>query len=361
LASRCSTKIVAITLCLFSILSLRALHQNTSTIFHRLLSSSSYESCDIGTISLPSQPIIPIYAASYPGSGSQMTHYLFEAVTGLEAGSEWLHRGDTYDHITIKTHYPARQKQVDGNRLMHRVIILIRNPINALPSHYNYLYEKEHDLPDHTAQAPAGDWIKWRDQHFKEELVLWKEHLIHWMTEYQSEHRLVISYERLVNAKMGPIETTRIANFLGRTEGVNVVSPASIPCVWDRVVNYQRVDIDEDGKIVQNNTEVEARKLRPKSDVVYLYNENGEEQRKLDKKVDELMVRRRVKYISADDPINPGNSRRKGDVIHEFSKDQLHEMRYTLNQLRGQFLNEYTLVVILSGYIEEIEGELKSK
>lgn len=244
---------------------------------------------------------------------------------------------------------------------MHRVIILIRNPINALPSHYNYLYEKEHDLPDHTTQAPAGDWIKWRDQHFKEELVLWKEHLIHWMTEYQSEHRLVISYERLINAKMGPIETTRIANFLGRTEGVNVVSPASIPCVWDRVVNYQRVDVDEDGKIVQNNTEVEARKLRPKSDVVYLYNENGEEQRKLDKKVDELMVRRRVKYISTDDPINPGNSRRKGDVSHEFSKDQLQEMRYTLNQLRGQFLNEYTLVVILSGYIEEIEGELKPK
>ena len=245
---------------------------------------------------------------------------------------------------------------------MHRVIILIRNPIHALPSHYNYLYEKENDLPDHTTHAPKADWIAWRDQNFKDELLRWKEHLIHWMLEYRRDHRLVISYERLIHAKMGPIETTRIANFLGRTEGVNVVSPASIPCVWDRVVNYRRVDIDEDGDLIHNSTEVEARKLRPQSDVVYLYNENGEKQeRKLDKKTTELMVRRRVKYVSFDDPTNPGNSRRKGEVDHVFSKDQLQEVRNTLNQLRGQFLNEYTLVVILSGYIEVIEEELKSK
>ena len=79
-------------LCFFSILSLLKIHQSANTVFHRILSSSSYESCDIGTISLPAQPIIPIYAASYPGSGSQMTHYLFEAITGLEAGSEWIHK-----------------------------------------------------------------------------------------------------------------------------------------------------------------------------------------------------------------------------------------------------------------------------
>ena len=93
LISRSRKKVLGlIFLGLFSLLSLRSLHHNTSGIFHRLLSASSYESCDIGTISVPSQPIIPIYAASYPGSGSQMTHYLFEAITGLEAGNEWVHR-----------------------------------------------------------------------------------------------------------------------------------------------------------------------------------------------------------------------------------------------------------------------------
>ena len=244
---------------------------------------------------------------------------------------------------------------------MYRAIVLIRNPIYALPSHYNYLYEKEHDLPNHTTQAPAEDWIRWRDEHFEEELLKWRDHLIHWMTEYRSDDRLVISYERLINAKMGPIETTRIANFLGRTEGVEVVSPASIPCVWDRVVNYERVDIDEEGKIIQNNTEAEVRKLRPKSDFFHLYNENGEEQRKLDRKMDSNMVKRRVKYISSDDPTNPGNSHRKGHANHNLTKDQLKMVRYILNQLRGQFLSEYTLVVILSGYIEDIEEKLKSE
>ena len=68
------------------------------------------------------------------------------------------------------------------------------------------------------------------------------------MEEYHNQNRLVIAYERLTSKNMGPIESVRISNFLSRQDNVNIVSPSKIPCVWDKVVNYHRVDIDEHGK-----------------------------------------------------------------------------------------------------------------
>ncbi len=330
--------------------------QSTSEIIHRLLASStSYEQCEVFTITVPTQPIIPAYAASYPGSGSQMTHYLFEAITGLEAGDEHLHRGDKYDMITIKTHYPARPHTVQGNRLMSRVILLLRNPLQSIPSYHNYLYEEQNEIPNHTTKAPVEVWNKWRDNHAHEEIVKWKDHATYWMENYHKENNLVIAYERLIDKKMGPIETTRIRNFLSRQDNVNVVTPSKIPCVWDKVVNYERVDIDEHGNEI---TQEDARKLYTgdgKSNVSrHLYDENG------GKINDEkIIVKRRVKYVSKEDPTHPLHSKRSGHQHYEFTLSQLYEIRSMLNGLRGKFLNEYTFVVIVSSYIEEVDEEIK--
>jgi hypothetical protein len=312
--------------------------------------STSYQTCDVSTISLPSQPILPIYASSYPGSGAQMTHYLYEALTGLESGDEWLHRGDTYDHVAIKTHYPSRQHQIEGDRLMQRVILLLRSPMHSIPSYHNYLYEKEHNIPDHTTRAPEDAWIKWRDEHFDEEIITWKKHLQYWMTEYETKDRLVISYERLVDPKTGPVESTRISNFLGRTEGVEVVPPSQIPCVWDKVVNYKRIDVDEDGNEIEEERFLAVHRN--------LYDEHGNV---LDNNDigSRKGVKRRVKYVSHEDPAHPTQSLREGKQVHSFTRSQLQTIRTTLNGLRGRFLGEYTLVVILSGYIEKCEEELK--
>eukprot|EP00979_Chaetoceros_neogracilis_P009095 scaffold2062_cov273-Chaetoceros_neogracile.AAC.10 len=335
-----------------AVCSLMLIQRETSETIRRMLSSSSYETCDISIISLPTQPILPIYAASYPGSGAQMTHYLYEALTGLESGDEWLHRGDTYDHVAIKTHYPSRKHEIEGSRLMQRVILLIRSPMHSLPSYHSYIYERENDIPDHTTRAPEDVWLKWRDGHFDEELTSWKNHLIYWMTEHETKNRLVVSYERLVNRKTGPVESTRIANFLGRTEGIEVVPPSQIPCVWDKVVNYKRIDVDEEGNEIEGD-----RKL---SVLRNLYNERGQI---LDKNIQDSnkmgLVKRRVKYVSNEDPAHPSQSLREGDYVYNFTKTQLEEIKATLNALRGRFLLEYTLVVILSGYVEEVENELK--
>lgn len=339
---------------LVSFSSIAFFHQETSQILRRMLSSSSsYQTCDVSTISLPDQPILPIYAASYPGSGAQMTHYLYEALTGLESGDEWLHRGDTYDHVAIKTHYPSRQHQIEGDRLMQRVILLLRSPMHSIPSYHNYLYEKDHNIPDHTTRAPESAWIKWRDEHFDQEIVTWKKHLQYWMSEFKSKDRLVISYERLVNHKTGPIESSRIANFLGRNEGITVVPPAQIPCVWDKVVNYKRIDVDEDGNEIDQSEEERFLAVHRN-----LYDEHGNvlEKNNIGSRKG---VKRRVKYVSHEDPAHPEHSLREGKQVYSFTSSQLQTIRNTLNGLRGLYLGEYTLVVILSKYIEECEEELK--
>lgn len=52
--------------CVAGLMSVLVLIQNQSAnLMRREL--SSYQTCDITTISLPTQPIIPIFAASYPG------------------------------------------------------------------------------------------------------------------------------------------------------------------------------------------------------------------------------------------------------------------------------------------------------
>ncbi|GFH56157.1 hypothetical protein CTEN210_12633 [Chaetoceros tenuissimus] len=328
--------------------------QTSQLALHRLL-SSSYETCDISTISLPSQPILPVYSASYPGSGAQMSHYLYEALTGIESGDEWLHRGDTYDHVTIKTHYPARVHQIEGSRLMQRVILLIRSPMHALPSYHSYLWEKEQGLPDHTQRAPEETWIKWRNENFAQELTSWKNHLLYWMHEFEKEDRLVVSYERLVDPKQGPVESTRIANFLGRTEGVETLPPSQIPCVWDKVVNYKRVELDQDGNEI---SEEEGRKLNVNRN---LYDDHGKVLAKNVQDEKAVGVKRRVKYVSHEDPSHPTQSLRDGKRNSSFTKEQLESMKSTINALRARFLSEYTLVVILTSYMEEIENELKLK
>ena len=335
-----------------SIASISVFHSTSNDLIHRLL-SSSYEQCEVFTITVPTEPIIPVYAASYPGSGSQMTHYLFEAITGLEAGDEHLHRGDKYDLITIKTHYPARPHTVQGNRLMSRVILLLRNPLYSIPSYHNYLYEEENDIPNHTTKAPVEVWIKWRDENLHEEIMKWRNHANYWMDEYHNDNRLVISFERLTSNKMGPIESTRISNFLSRQDHVDVVTPSKIPCIWDKVVNYERVDIDEHGNEISQDDARKLAKVKP-AETRHLYTNRGD---KLNES--KSIVKRRVKYVSKEDPTHPRHSKRSGNQKYEFTKSQLLELRSMLNNLRSKFLSEYTFVVILSGYIEEVNQELK--
>lgn len=60
---------------------------------------------------------------------------------------------------------------------------------------------------------------------------------------------MIVSYECLVGKDLGPIESLRISNFLSRFNGVDAIEPSKIPCVWDNIVNYERIELDDDGQV----------------------------------------------------------------------------------------------------------------
>mmetsp|Transcript_23136 Transcript_23136/g.34070 ORF Transcript_23136/g.34070 Transcript_23136/m.34070 type:complete len:426 (+) Transcript_23136:142-1419(+) len=314
----------------------------------------AYEECTVESINPPDHPIVPVFAASYPGSGSQMTHYLYEALTGVPAGIIKLTRGDDHQVISIKTHYPAQTTNVKGAEEMDRVILQLRNPLNALPSFASFRFEVQNGFTDHTVYAPDKFWIEWRDKNFDKALEDWVNHLEYWVDNYDNtqDKRIVISYENLINEETGPEETQHIAKFLGNGKGVTTVSPEIIPCVWDKVVNYEK------------NT---GRKLL--ADFVAHDNEwaekNGDKARSLIKtyyeEIDGAVARKL--FHCCDDPLHPEASHRKGaHAPYTFTEQQLQTMINELTMIKERYMSKSTedhLERILTQYVEEVEEQMK--
>mmetsp|Transcript_18100 Transcript_18100/g.25575 ORF Transcript_18100/g.25575 Transcript_18100/m.25575 type:complete len:491 (+) Transcript_18100:103-1575(+) len=208
-------------------------------------------SCTVEVAMEPNPPINPIFAASYPGSGAKMTWNLIEALTGLWTGDEWFTNGRQRNVVTIKTHYPQYNgRLVPFSKDIQRVLLLLRHPMQAIPSYHNFLYERELNLPAHSTRAPIDVWIPWRNKHFEEELASWEAHVRYWMDNYSSSspERLVISYESLVDSSTGPQIAHSIVDFLELTKGVQVnrgdvtttlrEQQDRIDCVWHKIVKY---------------------------------------------------------------------------------------------------------------------------
>ena len=58
------------------------------------------------------------------------------------------------------------------------------------------------------------------------------------MNKYKKnrEDLLLITYEGLTGRR-GEIFTKQIANYLDKSEGINVIDPDSIPCIWEKFVH----------------------------------------------------------------------------------------------------------------------------
>ena len=93
---------------------------------------------------MTSYPIPPVWQASFPGSGARMTWTLVEALTGIRTNNDYDSQGRGYEHVVaVKTHYPvkdARRRFGDLDPLFGRAIVILRNPMNAIPSYFNLLY-----------------------------------------------------------------------------------------------------------------------------------------------------------------------------------------------------------------------------
>ena len=154
-----------------------------------------------------------------------------------------------------------------------RAIVIIRNPMQAIPSFFNHIYEMKNHLPVHSERAPVEAWIEWRDRFAAAQIAKYASFVnyvsydVHdlntcltcrcitclkcfmqpfllreqWMERFaqHDENRIFISYERLTSDDKGPEEAIRITKFLAQSEGVKPIDIDSVPCVWRAVVKYK--------------------------------------------------------------------------------------------------------------------------
>jgi hypothetical protein len=178
------------------------------------------------------RPRKPMWIAGYPGSGNDLLRNLVEHLSGFPGKDVYT---DDHCHLdphhekydaapkrrssaatgpswqpqraaTCKTHFPVYKRypphQFTNQMAQDAAILLLRNPMNAMPSHFNFLWEYKHEIPDHSQQAPEEDWIAWRDANWQEQLRLWQQVLYYWYEHW--ELLIVLPYEHLIQPTRGP-------------------------------------------------------------------------------------------------------------------------------------------------------------
>jgi len=277
---------------------------------------------DGGCTVLPAQEVRPdvkpVFAASYPGSGARMTWNLIEALTGLVSGDEWYSNGRKKDVVTLKTHWPHEAgRKLPWSDEIERAFVIVRNPMYAIPSYHNFIFEYENDLPTHTQRADIDSWIKWRDLSFDKEIRSWKNHLEFYMDNFSSSNRIIVPYEDLTDKIEGPNVTKELNTFLGAGPGVTPIDNDSVPCVWGSVVGYENT-----------GTVPNSRKPLPKD----------------------------VKFVGSY-PIFPG-SHRSGPKERRYTLPQYTKMIETIQEVEEKYRAEGgRLVKRLQDYISVITAE----
>ena len=195
-------------------------------------------SCNLRTLQVPKHKMEPTFLSSYPGSGTKLQWELVEALTGVPTTDDAFSNGH-HNVVGIKTHYPCPAgREFPGAETIQRAIIFVRHPMDTIAAYHDIIYASENNLPwDAAPRAPLASWIKWRDAAFARELEIWRKHFTYWIERYTELSRLIVPYEQLVRRKEGPDIVVKMAEFLSRTSGVNVVNPDDIPCVWQTVIN----------------------------------------------------------------------------------------------------------------------------
>mmetsp|Transcript_49218 Transcript_49218/g.104655 ORF Transcript_49218/g.104655 Transcript_49218/m.104655 type:complete len:216 (+) Transcript_49218:156-803(+) len=100
--------------------------------------------CQVTYAHVTEYPIEPTWQASFPGSGARMTFNLIQALTGIRTNDDYDSHERGYENVvSVKTHYPvknARRRFGELDQLFKRAMVVLRNPINAVPSYFNLQY-----------------------------------------------------------------------------------------------------------------------------------------------------------------------------------------------------------------------------
>jgi hypothetical protein len=210
-----------------------------------------------------STPPPPTYFATFPGSGAKLTRALLKALTHHRVFDESeLGQRRTGNVIIVQTRYPHKSGNLvstEWDDTIHKCIILIRNPMQAVTNLFDELYARKKHLPIRfqggvnnnnrrykDGGATIQDWISWRDRMFTSQLYQFQEFIRYWMKRYGDTERIIISYEDLtiddddddVSEEGGVnTEVVRLVQFLRRIRDLNVVDLENVECIWRTVVN----------------------------------------------------------------------------------------------------------------------------
>ena len=209
----------------------------------------------------------PLWIPAYPGSGSELLRELIPAFTGLQSSDVYEDTGlvqtkegmtcSAPNTITCKTHWPLLDKRNPWRparlELMSRtVLLLLRNPAKAIPSHFNFVWEAQQENAsalDHTVQAPQEAWRKWRDANFKNQLKTWAWTIKRWHLDTVADSNdtepyfripLYLPYEELIQESTGPGLVQDMVNVFLQ-EGHSLpdkakLSSSELECLWRQVV-----------------------------------------------------------------------------------------------------------------------------
>lgn len=246
-----SPKCIAITLLLVLVIFISFLHRQRE-VFPEVVEYSlrrslqSKASCEVPKPADLHVP--PTFVSSYPGSGAKLTWKLIRAITGMYTGDDFDHNGRVArgTAVAVKTHYPSHSPEevFHSGKLdrVHQAILLIRNPVRALPSFHNFLYEKQQGLLNHSTRAPIEVWIEWRNQYFEHEMNLWINHVRWWMENFGrggGKSLKLLVFEYLTSRGQGPKELSGLFDFFVSTDPTirdNMVQRHQVDCIWEMLV-----------------------------------------------------------------------------------------------------------------------------
>lgn len=191
------------------------------------------------------QTVVPVWAASFPGSGSKLLVNSIEQLTGITGtddndGLGRLQRGMA---SAVKTHFPSKHVSpkffVMDTSKVKSAILIVRNPLDVMPSYFKFLWKFD-DTHDPTVEPPIDRWVAWRNENYMEQMTKWAEHTDWWLKNYQEDGKiLVIPFEKLVKNTDGPEMLKSIGGFLSNVDPMlsNQLAPVeTIGCVWENAV-----------------------------------------------------------------------------------------------------------------------------
>lgn len=230
--------------------------------------------------------------ASYPGSGKRLTWRILEALTGSRTGDDWDLSENGYHVLTLKTSYPHFEGPWAWGDEMDQMIMLIRNPLHAIPSYHTMRYELWFSTSwdqsyarrnfTYTERPTVEEWEPWRDARFKNEINRWGNFTDFWMMggmkwnntfidgngddvpyhtnwTYNQDFRChnrttidgrnltrlmdcnpktIIQFEKLYSPKedIGLKEMAKLAAVLDGVENVDIIELEARPCVYKEVM-----------------------------------------------------------------------------------------------------------------------------